>query len=354
MIRLARILGIQVYIHPTFWLLVVWVGLNDFLLHRSLSSAIKGVVFILILFGCVVLHEFGHALTARRYGVGTREITLYPIGGVARLERIPEQPLQELWIALAGPAVNGVIALLLWLFLRSPIELRLVVPSGFAARLLNVNLFLAAFNLIPAFPMDGGRVLRSLLALKLPYLRATMVASWVGKAIAFLFGMVGIFSNPMLVFIALFVWLGASEEGDFARRRASLSGVPVAQAMLTEYHVLSPQNTLQDVVKLILAGSQADFPVVEEGRVIGVLTRDVLLRALQELSPDALVSQVMLPPPPELHPQQLLDDVLPLMRGSGIRLFPVTRDGELVGLITPENIAEFLLIRAVLRAQTST
>ncbi len=347
MVRIARFFGIGIYVHPTFWLLVVWVGLSDFLRNRSLSSALQGVIFILVLFACVVLHEFGHALTARRYDIRTRDIVLYPIGGVARLERIPEQPLQELWIALAGPAVNGLIALALWAILQMPLSFS---GTSFWSRILSVNLFLAGFNLLPAFPMDGGRVLRALLALKMDYLRATSIATWVGTALAFLFGAVGIFGNPMLLFIALFVWLGATEEGALVRRRAVLSGVPVAQAMLTRYDVLSSQNTLKDAVQLLLAGSQPDFPVVEGGRIVGMLTREALVQGLSQFGEDAPVTEAMLPITVEVHPQQPLNDVLPLFQETGLRTFPVTRDGELIGLLSTENISDLLLIRAVKRS----
>ncbi len=346
MVRIARVFGIGVYIHPTFWLLIVWVGLGDFLRSRSLNSALQGVLFILVLFACVVLHEFGHALMARRYGVRTRDITLYPIGGVARLERIPEQPLQELWIAFAGPAVNGLIALLLWSVLQLPFS---ISASSFWSRILTVNLFLAGFNLLPAFPMDGGRVLRALLALKMDYLRATSIATRVGTALAFLFGAVGIFGNPMLLFIALFVWLGATEEGELVRRRAALSGVPVMQAMLTRYDVLSPQSTLKDAVQLLLAGTQPDFPIVENGRVVGMLTREALAQGLSHLGEDAPVTEVMIPVPVEVHPQQPLNDVLPLFQETGLRTLPVTRDGELIGLLNSENISDLLLIQSAKR-----
>jgi len=314
MFPIASFRGIRVYIHPTFWLLVLWVGLSDFLRYRSLSAALGGVLFVLVLFVCVVLHEFGHALTAQRYGIRTQDITLYPIGGVARLERIPEQPVQELWIALAGPAVNGLIALVLWLFLRLPLS-QLSHPS-FWARLLSVNLLLAAFNLLPAFPMDGGRVLRASLALKLEYLRATSIAAQLAKAFAFLFGVIGLFSNPFLVFIAFFVWEGAEEEAAMARQRLSLSGLPVSQAMLTRYDVLQPQNTLKEAAQLLLASSQVDFPVVENGHLVGLLTREALLRGLNQLGEEAPVGESMIAPPVELQPQQRLDEAFALLQQS--------------------------------------
>ncbi len=348
MFQLASFRGIRVYIHPTFWLLILWVGLSDFVRSRSLQTALGGVFFVFVLFACVVLHEFGHALTAQRYGIQTQDITLYPIGGVARLERIPEQPLQELWIALAGPAVNGLIALLLWLFLRLPLS-QLSYPS-FWSRLLSVNLLLAGFNLIPAFPMDGGRVLRALLALKLDYLQATSIAAQLAKAFAFLFGAIGLFSNPFLVFIAFFVWEGAEQETSMTRQRLSLSGLLVSQAMLTRYEVLRPDNTLKEAAQLLLASSQADFPVVENGRLVGMLTREALIQGLRQLGDDALVRESMIPNPTELQPHQRLDEAFVLLQQSDLRTLPVTDQGELIGLLTLENIGEFLLIRAAHQA----
>jgi len=183
--KLGEVAGIGIFVHVTFLMLVGWVALSHWIVERSLAAAVGGAIFILALFGCVVLHELGHALTAKRYGVRTRDITLYPIGGMARLERIPEVPQQEALIALAGPAVNVVIAAGLWLALSAaggvtPLAELDVTKGPFLERLLLVNLFLAGFNLIPAFPMDGGRVLRALLATRLSYVRATELAAGVG------------------------------------------------------------------------------------------------------------------------------------------------------------------------------
>src|SRR5215510_1298382 len=212
-LKLGRFLGIDVYIHATFVLLIGWVGYSYWLENHNFAEVINGILFILALFLCVVLHEYGHALTARKYGVKTGDITLYPIGGVARLERIPDRPIQELWVALAGPAVNLVISIVLIVYLlltnglTSVLNLNLTQGS-FIERLMVVNVSLVLFNLIPAFPMDGGRVLRALLALRLEYTQATQIAAYIGQGFAFLFGFIGLFSNPFLVFVALFVWIG--------------------------------------------------------------------------------------------------------------------------------------------------
>src|SRR5512147_1158685 len=215
--KIGTLAGIELRIHVTFLLLLGWVGAAHWMSGKSLDAALNGLAFILALFGCVLLHELGHSLAARKYGIPTRDITLLPIGGVARLERMPEKPAQEFWVALAGPAVNVVIAALLFAWLNitngwAPLS-RLNVASGpFLERLLVANVWLVLFNLIPAFPMDGGRVLRAVLASRMEYVRATQIAAVVGQGLALVFGLIALFGNPMLLFIALFVWIGASQE----------------------------------------------------------------------------------------------------------------------------------------------
>jgi stage IV sporulation protein FB len=215
-IRLGRFFNVPVYIHLTFILLLGFVGLNG-LLRGGLGAAISGVVMITSVFACVVLHEFGHVLAARRYGIPTADVTLLPIGGVARLARMPSKPSQELVVALAGPAVNVAIAATLW-------PLIAISGSPFLAQLFAINIALALFNMLPAFPMDGGRVLRALLASRLDYVRATDIAASIGKGLALVLGFGGVFglpflgTNPMLLLIAWFVWSGAGQEAEMVRR----------------------------------------------------------------------------------------------------------------------------------------
>jgi Zn-dependent protease len=227
--KLGRFLGIDVFVHFTFLILLVVIGIAHWLPERSLAAALSGMLFFALLFLCVLLHEYGHALMARRFGVGTRDITLLPIGGVARLERIPEKPVQELWVALAGPAVNVVIALLLtaWLLLQNawePLSTLGIADGSLVERLLAVNFGLVIFNMLPAFPMDGGRVLRAVLAMRMDHARATKIAATVGKTLAVLFAIYGMFANPMLILIAYFVWSGASQETSMAQVKAVISG----------------------------------------------------------------------------------------------------------------------------------
>lgn len=354
--RLGRFAGIDVFVHATFLLILAWVGYNYWIQYRDWVEVLIGILFVLTLFGCVVLHEYGHALTARRYGIRTRDITLYPIGGVARLERMPDRPVEELWVALAGPAVNLFIAGLLFLFLflsnglGSPTGVNMAHGS-FAQRLMMVNLYLVIFNLIPAFPMDGGRVLRALLALRLEYFRATRIAANIGQGMAFLFGFVGMFTNPFLVFIAMFVWVGAAEESNMVKVRHVLGGIPIARAMQTKFQVLSPRDTLARVVDLILSSSQQDFPVVEEGdnSVVGVLDRETFISALAKNGQATPVAQVMHRNVPGIDSQNMVETALRRLQESGSKTLPVTNGGKLVGLITSDSISEFLMIRSALK-----
>ena len=357
--KLGRFAGIDVFVHATFLLLIGWVGYSHWLERQNWGDVLTGILFILALFLCVVLHEYGHALTARRYGIKTRDITLYPIGGVARLERMPDKPIEELWVALMGPAVNVVIAAILFAYLyltNSLVPLTdLTVSSGsFVERLMMVNVSLVLFNLIPAFPMDGGRVLRALLAMRMDYVRATQTAAIIGQGLAFVLGFIGLFSNPFLLFIAFFVWIGASQEASMVQMKNSVSGIPVTRAMLTDFRTLSPRDNLSQVVALILAGSQHDFPVVDaNGRVAGILDRDAFMRALTQHGQSAPVMDFIRRDLPEVDSYEMIEMALMRLNEVGSKTLPVTHQGQLVGLITAENITEFLMIRSALRTAST-
>ena len=352
--KLARIAGIDVYMHATFLLLIGWVALSHWTEQGTVQAVLSGVLFILMLFGFVVMHEYGHALAARKYGIKTRDITLYPIGGVARLERMPEKPIEELWVALAGPAVNVVVAAVLFVYLIltrtfEPFTNLTISTGSFIERLMIVNLWLVGFNLIPAFPMDGGRVLRALLGLRMDYVRATQVAATVGQAFAFIFGFIGLFSNPFLVFIAFFIWTGASQEASMVQMKHSLSGIPVTRAMMTDFDILTPRDNLSRVVGLILAGSQHDFPVIQDDHIVGILDRDTFMKALSERGQSILVADVMRKDFTEVDSHDMVEAALTRLQENGLKTLPVMHNGQLVGLVTAENITEYLMIRSALR-----
>lgn len=352
--RIGRLAGIGIYVHATFLLLILFIlGLY---LHegRSMRTALGGVFFILVIFGCIVLHELGHALTARKFGILTRDITLLPIGGLARLERMPDVPIQELWVALAGPAVNVMIAGVLYvvemiLGIHPALESFHWVGGSFLNKLMVVNVSLVAFNLIPAFPMDGGRVLRAILATRMEYTKATVLAARIGQGIAYMFGLLGLFTDPFLLFIALFVWMGAEQEAAMVQMHHSLGGIPVQRVMLTDYRTLKPDDTLAKAVEHILAGWQQDFPVVFGDHVLGVLTRENLLKALAQQGSDMLVRDAMSREVQTADSYDMLEKALALLQSCKCRSLPVVHGGQLVGMLTMDNVGEFLMIQAALK-----
>lgn len=362
-LRLGTYAGIGVFVHWTFALLIAYVAWAAWTVGAGWGGILAQIVFVLTIFLCVVLHEYGHALTARRYGIRTRDITLLPIGGVARLERMPEEPRQELWVALAGPAVNVVIATLLTLALfplgglfGPPVGEQIpglfvtdLSFTGFLRQLVVINVFLVVFNMIPAFPMDGGRVLRAALAHRFDYARATRMAAAVGQTIAVGFAILALFAgHPVLLLIAVFVFMGAAAESRMVEQRVGFAGVPVAEAMITRFRALTENDTLADASEELLAGSQQDFPVISDGRIVGILPRNDLIRALARHGMSARVSDVMrrgCDPVPEDAP---LDRVFARMRETDCPLIPVTRGDQLVGLLTIDNVSELLMLRAAL------
>ncbi|MCL4846730.1 MAG: CBS domain-containing protein [Acidobacteria bacterium] len=354
--RIATVSGIPVYVHGTFLALIAFFLVSDLTSGRTLWAALGTVVFILAVFGAVVLHEFGHAFAARHYGIRTRDITLLPIGGLARLERIPEIPRQELWVALAGPAVNvvivvvGVLALVV-LGLGVPALSVEALAGSAVGRFLAVNLFLALFNLIPAFPMDGGRALRAVLAERMDYLRATEIAASLGQGLALLFGFLGLFTNPFLLFIALFVWMGASAETSVVSVRLAVAGLPVARAMITDFRVVDAGDPLRHAADLVVAGTQQDFPVVEHGRLVGVLTRDALVRAIRDRGLDAPVGEVMVREFETVDVRDLLEQALTRLNASACPVLPVLDAGRVVGLLTSDNVGEFVMIRGAITSR---
>lgn len=348
--KLGRFLGIDVFVHFTFLILLAVIGLAHWMPERSLGAALSGVLFFAMLFLCVLLHEYGHALMARCFGVGTRDITMLPIGGVARLERMPEKPMQELLVALAGPAVNVVIALALgaWLTLEhawEPLSALGIAEGGMIERLVAVNIGLVLFNMLPAFPMDGGRVLRAVLAMKMDSARATSIAAKVGKVMAVLFATYGLFTNPMLILIAFFVWSGASQETTLAWVRSVVTGATVRDAMVTSFHTVTPSTTLKEMAALMLSGEQRDYPVMKREHLIGMLSHADLLAAMQTSPLGTPVITLMRTDVPTLNEAELLDDVLLRDREDDTVAIPVLNHGVLAGLLTAENMHEYFIIR---------
>ena len=355
-LRIGTALGIPIRIHVSFLLLVVWFGLLE---AGSPQGFLGGAALILLVFGCVVLHELGHAVAAKRYGVRTREITLYPIGGVARLDRMPVGKA-ELVIALAGPAVNLVLAILLFLAfellaLRPSFAPEALFESDFSilSQLLAANVVLFLFNLVPAFPMDGGRVLRAVLAMNMGQERGTRIAARVGQGFAVLFALFAIYPPPMrplLLLVAFFVFVGAGQEAAFERSRSAVAGLTARDAMVTKFETVAPQDPIGRVADLLIASHQQDFPVIDAwGRIAGVLSRVALLGALAAGGRDTAVLEVMDRQPRVVPPELPLDQVLRYLQGRPPAPVLVAGPAGLLGMVTLDNLGEVIAVSESLK-----
>ncbi|MBN8917633.1 MAG: site-2 protease family protein [Rhizobiales bacterium] len=355
-LTIGRLGETAIRIHVTFLLFLVWIWAAYYRSGGS-QAAWEGVLFVALLFFCVLLHELGHVFAARRYGVKTPDITLWPFGGIANLERIPEKPSQELVVAIAGPAVNVVIAVVLLVVLSFTLAggdlkaedlAKIEDPrTSMLVKLAGANIFLVLFNLIPAFPMDGGRVLRALLAMNMGFARATAVAASIGQGLAIGLGLLGIFTNPMLMIIGVFVFLAASGEAGQVQLREASRGHIVADAMITHFETLGPQSTVDDATEALIRSTQKEFPVVDgAGHLRGVLTRDAMIRALKEQGPTTPVIEVMQHDIPTVEARSKLDAALKLITSAQVPAVGVldAPGGRLVGLLTPENVGELMMV----------
>ncbi|WP_395737500.1 site-2 protease family protein [Prosthecobacter sp.] len=356
--RLFSVVGTEVRVHATFLLLLLFVASQSYFSGQGHLVALESTLFIIAIFTCVVLHEFGHVTAARGYGIRTPDITLLPIGGVARLERMPRKPSEELVVAICGPLVNVIIAAGIWLafgidavfhpgydFLKS---------GDFFEKLMVWNIFMVVFNLIPAFPMDGGRVLRAFFAMFMEYGAATRRAASIGQGIAMLVAIFMLLSHtfqPMLLLICFFIFMAAGQEAATVTQQEATRNLRVQDAMLTDFRSLPPDATLREAVVLLLAGSQQDFPVLDAGGGMqGMLTRHDLISALAEKGPSHPVSDVMRPCPASVQPVGGLTEGLDTLNASDCPAIPVLDpiSGRLVGLLTAENVGETLMVRAAL------
>jgi Zn-dependent protease/predicted transcriptional regulator len=351
---IGKLSGIKVYIHWTFLFLIGWIFFMHARMGHGWQAGFWGVVFILALFACVVLHEFGHALTAKRFNIKTRDITIYPIGGIASLESMPDKPGQELLVAFAGPAVNIIIAFLLWIYLQSTgtmPDLATLKSTAFQQNppfvfnLFAANIALFVFNLIPAFPMDGGRVLRALLAFKMDRTRATRIAAVIGQVLAAVFVFFGIFYNLLLVFIGLFIYFGAGAEASYETTKNLLSGFRVADVLIKKFTTLSPDDSLDKAVQLLLGGQEQEFLVTKNEDVMGILTRKQLIYGLSALGKSASIADVMQKDFLTLSPEMNLQDVYMKMLTNVCNVYPVKENDHLIGIVDKENVSELILVQ---------
>ena len=349
-LKLFSVRGIDVRLHITFPLILLWAAYQFGLSDGNLNGALFGVVAISVLFILVTLHELGHSFVAQYFGYRVEKIVLSPLGGVAQLAEMPEKPSQEFLVAIAGPAVNIVVAIVMGLVALGaglPLFNPLLVSNGAVGFGLEAlfsyiffyNIILALFNLLPAFPLDGGRIFRSLLALKLDYVQATTIASIVGRALAVILGLYGLFNGGFfLLFIAIFIFTAGSQEAQMVRVRSVMRGLRVEQVYSQSAYRLTPYSTVQQALNLmLLGGGQADFPVVDGDRLVGFLTRETLLQARRTAAPHSYISAFM----QDVEPAAASDDLyLVQQRMSHDRLesLPVVSAGRYLGLVTRQHI----------------
>lgn len=353
-IQIGTIFGIPLRMHLTFLLILLY---GSMIAPTAWGmTPLVGVLFIIALFACVVIHELSHSLMARSYGINVREIILLPIGGVANMEKMPDEPRQELAVAAVGPAASLLIAAVLGaltviLYGTEPLFAPMQAESGrFIAMLTWLNVFLAAFNMLPAFPMDGGRVLRALLAMRMDYAQATRAAAAIGQGFALLLAFVGLMSNIWLLVIALFIYMGAGAESTQVRFREALRGIRAYDAMITQFRTLNESDTLADAFGWASRSYQHDFPVVENGEYVGMVTRQDLIRGMHELTPDTPVSEIMTRATCSIAPGAQLEEAYRIIAEGGCPIIAV-QDEEfgIVGVITPESVNNYMVSSAYQR-----
>lgn len=347
----GKISGIKIFIHWTFLILILFVIQTHIRQGHGFNEIMLGLGFIIAVFACVTLHELGHALAAKRYHFKTKDINLLPIGGVARMEGLPEKPVQELVVAIMGPVVNIAISIVLFLALKLsnafPTSMQDMHVTGvnFWYTLYAVNLFLALFNLIPAFPMDGGRVFRALLSLKLPRIKATRVAAYTGQFIAMLFVFLGFIYNPMLIFIGLFIFLGAQAETSTEETKAGLSRIKVSDVVMHRYSVLKPDEPLSHAVSLLLDSQETSFIVKDKDEIKGILSRKEIISGLSNFGKNIPVEKIMATEFPDLQTSDQLSDVIQKFSDGRHTLIPVFENKKFVGVLDMENISEYLQVQ---------
>ncbi len=344
----GRFFGIPIKLHFTFLLLLIFIGISG-ASGGNIASGLYGMLVVIFVFLCVIFHEIGHSLVAEHYGIKVKSIILFPIGGVSQMEELPKNPVEEINISVVGPLVSLSLAGIFYLVLRGIYqEVTFALPSltegSILINLFWINLMLGLFNLIPAFPMDGGRILRGLLANRMEYLKATKIAVTVGQLFAILMFFFGIFFNWWLALIALFIYLGAEGEEQVTAMHIALRRIPVKKAMLTLVESISPDQTLGNVLGRICHGLQQDFPVVTEGKVIGLLTKEAIFNALHQASKEITVAEIMKNDFLSTSEEATLEDVYRQMKEGGVSLILVIQQGDLKGMISLEQIGKYHML----------
>jgi Zn-dependent protease/predicted transcriptional regulator len=360
--RLGTIAGIGVFVHWTFSILIAYIIFSSYRQGADLYQTLWLLLFVLSIFVTVFLHELGHATAARRYHIKTRDITLLPIGGVARLDRMPEKPLEELVVALAGPAVNVIIAVVCAFMVRLPetpeeIQAQLsgaIHAGNFMLNFILVNLWLSVFNLLPAFPMDGGRVLRAILSMRMSRVQATRIAVRTGQLLAIGFVFAGFYINPFLIFIGLFVLLGAQAELESVKAGYFMKGYQVGQITMKHYESLEVRQNIGEAVSKILNGQCKTFLINDNGTPVGTLNREGIIKALAERGHQVLIADVMNPDLLSFDSSTPVEEAYRKMTEHHADMALVSQHGNILGVIDTENILEFIMIQSALEQRSTS
>lgn len=346
--------NVKVFIHWTFSLLLLWIIISNMRQGMPALDILWIILFVLALFGCVVLHEFGHALAAQKYGIQTKDIVLYPIGGIARLEKLPEDPKQELWVAIAGPLVNiGIFIILSGIlsiqgFNIESLEVIKIEPGTMVLYLASANLILALFNLLPAFPMDGGRILRAFLAIRLPRAKATQIAGGIGQFLAIFFIFFGLFNNPILVLIGIFIFLGAAAEVTHTQQESFLKGYKVKDALMMKFQIVAFDAPISKAVEKLLNSQATHFVVVKDDEAVGTLSRNEIIKGLKDGNENTLIEDVADFQPLKIETEENLDDAWKKMLSQNRKVAIVLENGHFLGILDQENISEFVMVKSAL------
>ncbi len=356
-LHLGRPFGIKLSVHWTFLLIILWMIAINISQGADLKQILLSVLFILVLFICVVMHEFGHSLAARKYGIQTDSITLLPIGGMANIEKMPEKPKQEIVVTLAGLLVNVAIAIVLGVIIylvpdfSFTANFEAITAKNFLILLMYINLFIVGFNLIPAFPMDGGRILRAALSVRLNRVKATRYSMIAGQIFGGIFALIGLFINPFLFVIGIFVFLGAGSEYAQVKYGSVLSDYTAKDLVMNDYSLFNPEEQLNRAVEVMLKTSQTGFLAGEGDEISGVLLKDNLIKGLSQRDDDVKVRDVMTREFRRVEKNTSLQEIFTYMQKEKIHLLPVFDNGKLAGVIDKENLQEFVMVKLALQGK---
>lgn len=355
-IKLLTIKGISVYLHFTFLIFIAWILIMYVSSGMGWEQLLWLVMFLFLVFASIILHEYGHALVAGQFGIGAKKITLYPIGGIASIEKLPENPKQELLISAAGPAVSFCLAGLLLLFAPQKLSAQsftdyngIINKENFLFSLGWLNAALAFFNLIPAFPMDGGRILRALLAFKYNYIKATAVAAAVGRVIAVVFILIGLISmNFMLSIIGLFVIAFAKAEEFYLQLKLLTKDIRLGETLMYDYNSLDTNLTVNQAANILQNNHSKYFIVLENGVPVGTINRVEVIKAVAEQQYEKQVAELMKKNIVHLDGSMMVDSVLENIAGNEERIYPVFDKDKFIGVTSFQHILEYLLIHKAL------